>query len=481
MELKLFPILLIILASLPPGTVGLSAWGQDGINQNSPPSQKGIIGSTGNGPGEFHGPYSIAVDSSKNIFVADRGNNRIEKFSSNGTFITQFGSSCELPDGPGCKDPDGNGPMQKGDGQFYLPSGVAVDSADNLYVVDTGNHRIEYFSSNGSFISSFGMKGVGDGQFDSPLDLTVDPHGDIFVADSANRRIEKFDSQRDFISSWKIDSGGPTSITIDPSGNILVTIEDSSTGDNYIQEFSNDGKLKIRFGNAGGCKGEFASAKGMTSDDTGNIFLADQGNRRIDQFLANGTFVRIYSDSLSGKDISPSDVAVDSDRVLYIADQRNDRLVVTDFDSMTPTGGSQSQMQPFSTFFRLNSRSYTDLKGMAAGAEVVCGRITSPQSIELELQFLSNHTAGKIQLDFPKNIVKGIYSVTDVAGQKIEYKVLNENESTTRIEFELPSSADTVNILATEIAPEFPSAFLLLLSATVMVIILTRSRLRLQL
>src|SRR5207253_3047686 len=163
------------------------------------------------------------------------------------------------------------------------------------------------------------------------------------------------------------------------------------------------------------------------------------------------------------------------------ADQGNDRLVVTDFDSMTPTGDSQSQMQPFSTFFRLNNRSYTYLEGMAAGAEVVCGRITSPQSIELELQFLSNQTAGKIQLDFPKNIVKGIYSVTDVAGQKIEYKVLNENESTTRIEFELPSSADTVNILATEIAPEFPSAFLLLLSATVMVIILTRSRLRLQL
>ena len=172
--MKLFPILLIILASLPPGTVGLSAWGQDGINQNSPPSQKGIIGSTGNGPGEFHGPYSIAVDSSKNIFVADRGNNRIEKFSTDGTILATWGTS------------------GTGNGKFKAPTGVAVNSAGSIYVVDTGNIRIEKLDSNGGFVRTFGTFGTTNGQFVLPIGIATASSGSLYIADTGNNRIEVF-------------------------------------------------------------------------------------------------------------------------------------------------------------------------------------------------------------------------------------------------------------------------------------------------
>jgi hypothetical protein len=69
----------------------------------------------------------VAIDSADNVYVADTYNHRIQKFDSDGTFLTKWGSS------------------GAGDGQFRYPKGVAVDSADNVYVADAYNHRIQKF------------------------------------------------------------------------------------------------------------------------------------------------------------------------------------------------------------------------------------------------------------------------------------------------------------------------------------------------
>ena len=73
----------------------------------------------------------IAVDSSGNVYVADTGNNRIQKFDDNGKFITKFGS------------------FGSNDGELYQPLGISVDSARNVYVVDWGNKRIQVFAPKG--------------------------------------------------------------------------------------------------------------------------------------------------------------------------------------------------------------------------------------------------------------------------------------------------------------------------------------------
>src|SRR5208282_3664454 len=80
-------------------------------------------GAQGSGPGQFYNPWGVAVDSSGNVYVVDYGNNRVEKFTSSGTFVTQWGSY---------------GSENSGPGQFNLPSGVAVDSSGNVYVTDSG-------------------------------------------------------------------------------------------------------------------------------------------------------------------------------------------------------------------------------------------------------------------------------------------------------------------------------------------------------
>ena len=116
------------------------------------------------------------MDSSDNVSVSDFGeNNRIQKFDSNGNFLSKWGTT------------------GSGDGQFINPGlGIDADSSDN--VADWGNNRIQKFDSNGNFLSKWGTTGSGDGQFIRPANLALDASGNIFVVDEGNNRIQKFDN-----------------------------------------------------------------------------------------------------------------------------------------------------------------------------------------------------------------------------------------------------------------------------------------------
>ena len=93
------------------------------------------FGTKGSGEGEFNVPHSIAFDSKDNMYITDEENNRIQKFTSNGTFLTEWGS----------KGTD--------DGEFNRPEGIDLDSLGYVYVADTGNSRVQKFTSNGNFVT----------------------------------------------------------------------------------------------------------------------------------------------------------------------------------------------------------------------------------------------------------------------------------------------------------------------------------------
>src|SRR6185312_3924852 len=194
------------------------------------------FGTAGSGNGQFSAPLGIAMDSSNNIYVVDSGNNRVEKFNSAGVYQSQFGSS------------------GSGNGQFSAPRGITIDSSGNIYVVDTNNNRVEEFNSAGVYQSQFGSSGSGNGQFNNPHGITIDSSGNIYVSDSNNNRVQKFNSagvyQSQFGSSGSGNGqfSGPGSpqlgITLDSSGNIYVV----DTGNNRVEKFSHFASYISQFG-----------------------------------------------------------------------------------------------------------------------------------------------------------------------------------------------------------------------------------------
>lgn len=149
------------------------------------------VGSFGIMTGSFDSPVDVARDESGNFYVLDAGNSRVQKFDKSANYVVSSGSSGSHP------------------GQFKRPAAIAVgrlDPADPatevVYVVDTGNDRVQFTATAG-----FGMPGVGKlndgwekwgsrgswkGDFKSPRDITIDPRGYVYVLDSGNERVQKF-------------------------------------------------------------------------------------------------------------------------------------------------------------------------------------------------------------------------------------------------------------------------------------------------
>ena len=121
-------------------------------------SPEGILletyGSEGTGAGQYIGPWGIAIDPRNgNVYVSDQGNNRVEEFSSGGTFIKAFGwgvNKTGKDEFEICTSECKAGLAGTGNGQFSTIAGVAVDSSGNVWVADFGNNRIEEFNEKGN-------------------------------------------------------------------------------------------------------------------------------------------------------------------------------------------------------------------------------------------------------------------------------------------------------------------------------------------
>jgi DNA-binding beta-propeller fold protein YncE len=272
-------------------------------------------GSQGVGNGQFNSPTGVAVDSLGNVYAADYGNHRIQKFNPNGNYITQWSSP----------------------GDSYFAQSVAVDPAGNIYVVanettikkfdpkgnlitawensfnclgrgqiatdSLGNvyatincpcyvatcpgfiYRVRKVDSNGNLMVDWGELGAGDGQFWYPRGVATDASGNVYVADTGNNRIQKFDSNGNFISKWSIEGAdegqfsAPYAISTDSGGNVYVSI-----GNDRIQKFDSRGNLITEWGYWGRAEGQFDGPGGIAVDSLGNVYVADSGNDRIEKF-----------------------------------------------------------------------------------------------------------------------------------------------------------------------------------------------------
>ena len=170
------------------------------------------MNSRGTGDRQFSVPYSVDVVANGNVWVADRGNHRIQEFDKDGKFLFKFGSFGAKP------------------GQFNNPRQVAVDKdMKYLYVVDSKNNRIQKFFTNGTFVKSWGTLGTGNGQFSLPVTIIMDSKGNLIVNERGNSRVQKFDSNGTFLLKFGSAGKGdgqftdPEHLAIDSDGNVYVT------------------------------------------------------------------------------------------------------------------------------------------------------------------------------------------------------------------------------------------------------------------
>ena len=216
------------------------------------------------------------------------------------------------------------------DGQFKFPTGIAVDSSGNVYVVDTNNNRIQKFTSTGTFITKWGSFGTGDGQFIGPTGIAVDSSGNVYVVDTQVIRIQKFTSTGTFITKWSgfefggAPFSGPLGVGVDSSGNVYV----ADSGNNRIQEFTSTGIFITKWGFFGTGDGQFSFPFDVAVDSSGNVYVADTFNHRIQKFTSTGTFITKWGSfgTGDGQFKAPTGIAVDSSDNVYVVDANNGRI-----------------------------------------------------------------------------------------------------------------------------------------------------------
>jgi len=252
----------------------------------------------------------LAVHNTGRVYVADRGDSCIQKFTATGTYLIQWGQ-----------------PAGSADGHLNWPIDVAVDTAGNVYVMEQYNYRVQKFTSEGAFLAKWGTEGTGQGQFaDPPEGIGLDTAGNVYVADQANHRIQKFSSNGTFIAMWGIEGHGqggaqpefyyPCDVAVDSAGYIYVC----DPGNHRIQKLTSTGDFVAQWGNAE--DPDFEPSR-IAIDAAGAIYVTDQSSCTVRKFTSSGQLITWFDGSGSGEQRfgQPAGIAVDSAGYVYVSDR----------------------------------------------------------------------------------------------------------------------------------------------------------------
>lgn len=268
-------------------------------------------------PAGFSNPSGVVANAAGDVFVADRLNHRIRKVTSAGVVSTFAGSGVA-----GFADGTGTAAM------FEKPAGLAIDGGGNLYVADEQNHRIRKITPAGvvSTIAGSGIAGFLEGtaasaRFLYPTGVAVDAAGDVYVADSGNHRIRKLSAMDDLVttlagtgvagstdgetSSAQFSSpkalalGAGSALLVADSGNHKIRVIDAG----IVSTLAGDGAEG--FADGLGSSAQFSSPGGIARDADGFIYVADAANHRIRRITPDGVVSTLAGSGIPGQVDSP--------------------------------------------------------------------------------------------------------------------------------------------------------------------------------
>lgn len=293
-------------------------------------------GQRGDKPGEFYSPIHIAINKHDEIYVADLNNSRVQKFTTEGVYLSEFPLPLDVPPRKSCiiggmaVDDEGliylsfmnqnklsvykdNGTVVRewgkkgtGDGEFHQPGGIVLQKDGTLFVTDQCNHRIQKFTLDGKFLGTWGEYGSNPGQFGAPERkgsrfagphfLSQDSQGRLYTTEGVRGRVQQLTPEGKPLSAWgdkgdepggfgALDTGfspitfGPVGVKVDPYDRVWV----SSLNDR-VQCFTPDGKFLFNLAPPGKDPGQLYRPHGMAFDSKGFLYVADASNQRIQKF-----------------------------------------------------------------------------------------------------------------------------------------------------------------------------------------------------
>jgi uncharacterized protein (TIGR03437 family) len=311
-------------------------------------------------------PYSVAVDSSGNIYIAEPEDGRIRKVTTSDGKINTIAGNGNVGFGG-----DGSAATSA---QLWLPSGVTVDSSGNVYIADTVNNRVRKVSSGNisTIAGNGGFSYSGDGgaatkaQLNAPASVAVDSAGNYYIADTANNVVRKvsvngtittfagngtagFGGDNGAAASAQLNS--PQGVAVDAAGNVYISdtlnarVRKVSGG--TISTVAGGGTIGYAGDGGAGPSAQLNTPIGLAVDGSGNLYIADFGNNVVRKLSSGGTISTLAGNGRQGYSgdgglatlaqlNGPRGVATDTAGNVYIADTLNSRV------RMVTTGGSIS-------------------------------------------------------------------------------------------------------------------------------------------
>jgi serine/threonine-protein kinase len=284
------------------------------------------IGTRGKEEGNFISPVAVAVDAQRRIYVCDSMKCNIQVFDPDGKHLYTVGKF-----GKEVSDPK--------EVSFLLPVSIAVDQGGNLVALDAKTCNVQVIGKSGQLLAKFGEPAspttgkieIGTGGFFHPQALGLDEKDNIYVSDTGNHRIRVFNPAGKVLNKFGIQGARlgefncPAGIVMDNAGNLLVVDEK-----NYrVQIFTAKGAFKNKFGKRGTSRGEFMAPVGIAVDSKRNIFVTDR-DMRIQVFDPEGYYLTEFGTPQGNYKIAPKyyGVATDPDNSLYVTDISNCSVLV---------------------------------------------------------------------------------------------------------------------------------------------------------
>lgn len=308
----------------------------------------GASGDNGDGgpatAAQLNKPFGVALDTAKNIYIADKDNHRIRKVDAVTGLISTIAGTGDAGD-------DGDGGPATG-ARINKPRAVRVGPSGNIYIADTDNNKIRRVSTGIiSTVAGIGSAGDdGDGgpaisaKLNRPNDVFVQTTGDFYIADTDNNRIRFVDAGTGMITAYagtgdKGDNGDggpataaelgePGAVSVDAIGNVFI----ADTGNSKIRRVEKSSGIITTIAGTGtaGSDGDNGPAvnavlnkpAGLCHGASGVIYIADSKNGSLRKFEAGATITTIYNSKGLGLN-KPGQLALDTDNNLYIADTDN--------------------------------------------------------------------------------------------------------------------------------------------------------------